>query len=106
MKIFRLLPVLFVLMAFPTAMSAQNQDKEQKPFIMTADTVMPEMNVAENRLYLKNAPIGRRVDVITIIGNKVKEIEITSVEGVYELNLKRGVYIFKLDGLVRKFVVR
>ncbi|MDR1762981.1 MAG: hypothetical protein LBR64_03350 [Dysgonamonadaceae bacterium] len=99
--------LLFVLaLSFPAAMSAQNQERDKHSPVIAVDSLMPEMNVANNRLYLKNAPVGRRVDVITIIGNKVKEIEITASEGVYDLNLRRGVYIFKLDGLVRKFLVR
>ncbi|GHU81601.1 hypothetical protein FACS189415_0250 [Bacteroidia bacterium] len=71
-----------------------------------AGALAPEMNVVNNRLYLKNAPVGKKVEIITIIGNKIREIQIKSPNDEFELNLPRAIYIFKLDGVVKKFVVK
>lgn len=74
---------------------------------MQTDTIVtPQMNVINNRLYVKNAPVGKRIEIVSILGNKVKEIEIKSPDGEYPLNLPKAIYIFKLDGTVRKFVIK
>ncbi|MDR1631894.1 MAG: hypothetical protein LBR97_03285 [Dysgonamonadaceae bacterium] len=83
------------------------QDKQNKKQTAVAEElVMPEMILINNKLTLRNAPVGRRVEIFTILGNKVRQIEIKTPAGDYELNLPRAIYIFKLDGVVKKFVVR
>ena len=83
------------------------QDKpNRKPAVVAEELVVPEMNVINNKLTLKNAPTGRRVEIFTILGNKVRQIEIKSPDEEHELNLPRAIYIFKLDGVVKKFVIR
>ncbi|MDR2057318.1 MAG: hypothetical protein LBP83_03375 [Dysgonamonadaceae bacterium] len=73
---------------------------------MSESIIFPELNVVNNVLYVKNAPIGSRLEVITIVGNKVLVIEIKSHNLTYELNLPKAIYIFKLEGVVRKFVIK
>jgi hypothetical protein len=84
---------------------AQDKPVRKQP-AATEETVIPEINVVDNKLRLKNAPVGKRVEVFTILGNKVRQIEIKSPEGEYELNLPGAIYIFKLDGVVKKFIIR
>jgi hypothetical protein len=64
------------------------------------------MYVTNNKLYLKNAPVGKRVEVYTIIGNKVRDLKIIDSESEYELNLPRAIYIFKMDGVVKKIIIK
>jgi hypothetical protein len=64
------------------------------------------MSVVNNKLIVRNAQVGKRVEIIAILGNKVKEIEIKSPDAEYDLNLPKAIYIFKLDGTVRKFIVK
>ncbi|GHT58224.1 hypothetical protein AGMMS50239_02370 [Bacteroidia bacterium] len=103
-------PIVFIILFFFTCCFgtvAFAQDKQnRKQTAVVEEIVMPEMNVANNKLTLKNAPVGRRVEIFTILGNKVRLIEIKSPDGEYELNLPRAIYIFKLDGVVKKFVIR
>ncbi|MCC8145546.1 MAG: hypothetical protein LIO93_03715, partial [Bacteroidales bacterium] len=66
----------------------------------------PELTVVDNILKVKNAPVGSKLEILTIVGSKVKEIEIKATDDSYELNLPRAIYIFKLEGTVRKFVIR
>lgn len=83
------------------------QDKQNKKQATVAEElVVPEMVLVNNKLTVKNAPVGRQVEIFTILGNKVRQIEIKTPSGDYELNLPRAIYIFKLDGVVKKFVVR
>jgi hypothetical protein len=103
-------PIVFILLFFFTccfgtvALAQDKQNKQQTPGV--EEIVMPEMYVANNRLTLRNAPVGRHVEVFTILGNKIKQIEIKSPDGEYDLNLPRAIYIFKLDGVIKKFVIR
>ena len=80
--------------------------QDKKDAIGINETLTPEINVVNNKLYVKYASPGKKVEIITIIGNKVREIKITSTEFEQELNLPRAIYIFKLDGIVKKFVIK
>lgn len=83
-----------------------SQDKKEEVSVVETTQQSPELSLADNILYVKNAPIGSKIEIITIVGSKIKEIEVKSSEGSYELNLPRAIYIFKLEGTVRKFVIR
>jgi hypothetical protein len=102
-KIALLIVFLLVMSFHPSVFS---QEKKEKKESVTIEAPVIEINVVNNRLYLKNAPIGKRVEIITIIGNKIRDIQIKSSESDYELNLPRAIYIFKLEGVVKKFVIR
>jgi hypothetical protein len=104
MNRFVLLIVFLVFISFQAPVFSQ--DKNKKESAMIADVLVPEMNVVNNRLYLKNAPVGKKVEVITIIGNKIREIQIKSPNEEIDLNLRPAIYIFKLDGVVKKIVIK
>jgi hypothetical protein len=100
-------PIVFIVLFFFTCCFgtiAFAQTKKQTA--VAEEIVIPEMYVANNQLTLRNAPVGRQVEIFTILGNRVKQIEIKSPEAIYDLNLPRAIYIFKLDGIVKKFVIR
>ena len=103
-------PIVFIILfffscCFRTVVFAQDKQNRKQDAVAEALAV-PEMTLANNKLTLKNAQAGRRVEIFTILGNKVRQIEIQTPDGEYELNLPRAIYIFKLDGVVKKFVVR
>jgi len=103
----RIALVIVFLMFFLCQVSVFSQDnKNRKETALIEEQPKPDMNVVNGKLELKNAPVGKRVEVITIIGNKIRDILITSSEGAYELNLPRGIYIFRMDGSTRKFVIK
>ena len=82
------------------------QEVKQKP-VVVADTSAIEISLVENRLLIvKNAPIGKKLEVYSIVGNKVKEFEMKTSSGEYILNLPRSLYIVKLGGVVRKYVIK
>jgi len=92
-------------LSYQASVFSQDNKNRKEPVAMD-EQVMPEMYVVNNRLYIKNAPVGKRVEVITIIGNKIRDILITSSEFEYDLNLPRAIYIFRMDGTVKKFVIK
>lgn len=113
MKRFLSILSLALLLFFPLALVAQDKNgkevevkgaevkKEKKEEVAT-----PVLNVVNNKLSVKNAPVGKRLEILSILGNKVMELEIKSVNEEFELNLPKAIYIFRLEGTVRKFVVR
>jgi hypothetical protein len=80
--------------------------QEKKAKTIVNEVTLPELTVIDNVLYIKNAPVGSHVEIITILGNKVKEIPVKSNNDSYELRLPRAIYIFKIEGIVRKFVIK
>jgi hypothetical protein len=101
----RVLLIVTLLLTFSIHTSLFAQDKKER-MIVTEETVLPELNVVNNILYIKNATAGTKVEIITILGNKVRQIEMTASEGTYELSLPKAIYIFKLGGVVRKFIIK
>jgi hypothetical protein len=105
MKRVTLVFVFLMVLSFPVYVFSQDNKNKKEPVAME-ESVIPEMNVSNNKLYVKNAPVGKRVEIITIIGNKIREIPITKQEFEQELNLPRAIYIFKMDGMVKKFIIK
>lgn len=103
----RIALVIVFLLILSHSISVFSQDnKNRKDSTMIEEQATPEMYVVNNKLFLKNAPVGKRVEIITIIGNRIREIQITSPEFDYDLNLPRAIYIFRMDGMVKKFVIK
>lgn len=99
--------VLFVvLFSSLCCFSLYSQEKRAETPVETEETPLPEMTIVENILYVKNAPVGAKIEILTIVGSKVKELKVRSRTDSYALNLPRAIYIFKLEGTVRKFVVK
>ena len=65
-----------------------------------------EMRVSNNTVYVKNAPVGAKLRILSIVGSKVREIEITDREFSQVLNLPNALYIFRLEGITRKVVIK
>ncbi|MDR0796844.1 MAG: T9SS type A sorting domain-containing protein [Tannerella sp.] len=103
----RIATVIMLLVALSNQISVFSQDnKNRKESAEMEEQITPKMYVADNRLYVNNASVGKRVEVFSIIGNKIREIPITASDNSYELNLPRAIYIFRLDGEVKKFVIK
>jgi hypothetical protein len=103
-KILLILSLTCGLIAPTLTLHAQSAKKEK---VAAAHEIgVPEMYVSDNILYIKGAQVGAKLQIVTIVGNKVREIELQSSDVAYELNLPRAIYIFKLQGAVRKFVIK
>ena len=100
-----LLSLLFLLacMCFQTAVFAQQDAK--KPVSNDSERVI-EMTVVGNRIFLENAPIGKRIEVFSVVGLKVADIEIKTPSGEHLLNVPKGYYILRIGDIVRKVAIR
>jgi len=94
-------------MCFQTAVLAQ-QDTKSKAVNDDADHVIEKMYVVENKVYTENVPVGKKIEVLSIVGIKVEEIEIKTPTGEYFLNVPKGFYILRLNDntLIRKVAIR
>jgi len=97
--------MFLMLLSYQSSIFSQDFKGKREP-VTIEEQVTPEMNVFNNKLTVKNAPVGKKVVVWTIIGNRIREISITTADFEQELNLPRGIYIFKLDGINRKFIIK
>ena len=105
MKRITLVIIFLMVLSYQFSVFPQDNRNRREPAVIE-EQISPEMYVVNNKLHVKNATIGKRVEIITIIGNKVKEIQITSVEFEHNLNIPRGIYLIKMDGKVIKALIR
>lgn len=105
MKKTLLIGTLFlILLTAQGSLFAQNKGSAVVPAV---EVDGPELSLTDkNVLIIKNATVGSKLEIITIVGNKVRQIEMKTADGAYELNLPKTLYIFKLEGVVRKFVIK
>lgn len=68
----------------------------------------PEIEIlfVDNRIKVNHATIGSKLEVYSIVGLKVLEVEIKYISGEYPVNLPKGYYIVRVEETVRKIVVR
>lgn len=65
-----------------------------------------EISVIGNRLKVENATVGNKLEIYSVVGVKVLEIEIKQTSGEYTLNIAKGYYIVRINETVRKIVIR
>lgn len=65
-----------------------------------------EISVSDNKIQIQNAVVGQKVEIFSVIGIKMAEFEIKTVNGDYSLNVPKGYYIVKIGEVVRKIVFR
>ncbi|MDR1372105.1 MAG: T9SS type A sorting domain-containing protein [Dysgonamonadaceae bacterium] len=102
----QILNTIIIIVLLLAVLPAFSQDRQSKKQETATEIVVPEMSVKDNKLTLKNATKGKQLIIYTIIGNKVRQIEIKSSEEEHELKLQRGIYIFKLESIVKKIVIK
>ena len=96
-------------MAFFSLQSAAQtqQNAKAKPAVVAvADTSAIKISYDSNRISVKNAPIGKKLIIFSVVGLKLKEIEMKTSSGEYIYSLPRGVYILKIGETVQKCVVK
>lgn len=79
-----------------TTVSATKQ-KEADPIEITS---------YENRIVVKNAPIGSKLEIYSVVGIRVKEINMKEPSGEYTVDIAKGYYIVRLGETVRKVAIR
>lgn len=100
---------LIILIAFLLSMAhlplnAQDDGQRKRAAVEQAPSV--EISASEGVIRVKNAPVGSVLEVYSVVGIKVKEIEMKQPSGDYYVNLAKGYYIIRIGGTVRKVAIR
>lgn len=71
------------------------------------DVTLPvEISVFENRIRVENAPVGSMLEIYSVVGIKVKELEVKQPSGEYVVDIAKGYYIVRIGETVRKIAIR
>ena len=65
-----------------------------------------EISSYDNHIKVTNAPVGSILEIYSVVGIKVKEIEIKQPTAEYTVNIAKGYYIIRIDDTVRKIAIR
>ena len=84
-------------MASATAMASKTDTPVQEGIEVWAET---------NTLFIRNGEANSTIVIYSIVGTKVKEIELKSSIGEIPLNLPKGYYIVKIGEVARKITVK
>ena len=82
------------------------QSNKGRGDVIIGEVSPPELNVADNVVHIRHAIVGSKLEIFTIVGNRVRLIEMKTTDEFYQLNLPKGIYIFKLENTIRKFIIR
>lgn len=65
-----------------------------------------EITAYENKIRVENAPVGSLLEIYSVVGIKVKELEIKQPSGEYVVDIAKGYYIIRIGDTVRKVAIR
>jgi hypothetical protein len=65
-----------------------------------------EVIAVDNRIKVFNAPAGSRLEIYSVVGIKVADIEMKQPCGEYVVNIAKGYYIIRIGETVRKVAIR
>ena len=87
---------------------AMSRDPEVRPHVVAqqTDPEAIEITSSENRIQVYNAPVGSKLEIYSVVGIKVKEIEIKQPTAEYTLSIAKGYYIIRIADTVRKVAIR
>jgi len=89
------------------AFRAQAQQVNIVPSVVTQQVDNSiKVSSVDNRIIVSNAPEKSKMEIYSIVGSKVKEIEMKQPSGEYPVTLPKGYYIVRIEGIVRKIVIR
>ena len=84
-------------MATTTAMATKTDAPAQEGIEVWAEA---------NTLFIRNGEPNSTIVIYSIVGTKVKEIDLKSSTGEIPLNLAKGYYIVKIGEVARKIAVK
>jgi hypothetical protein len=89
------------------ALQAKPQQANPAPSVLTQQVDNSiKVNAVDNRIIVANVPVKSKLEIYNIVGSKVKEIEMKQTSGEYPVTLPKGYYIVRIEGVVRKIVIR
>ena len=93
---------LFLILSSPTVIAQEVQQKE----MISTDTSIIEITVSTDSVRVQNAKAGSVMEIYNILGVKINSFTIDSSDKTIPLTLPKGYYIFKIDTVVRKIIIK
>lgn len=106
MKALFLIGLMLALSANLSVSAQAEKSKEVAHAIKQADLKTVEISAYENHIRVENAPVGSKLEIYSVVGIKVKEIEMKQPSGEYVVNIAKGYYIIRIGETVRKVAIR
>ena len=97
---------LALLASHPVYATSREPETQAHVVFQQTDPEGIEITCSENRIHVTNAPVGSKVEIYSVVGIKVKEIEIKQSTAEYTLNIAKGYYIIRIADTVRKVAIR
>lgn len=75
---------------------------------ITKESVLDSIDISayNNRVVVKNAPVGSTLEIYSVVGIRVKEIKMKQSSGEYPVDIAKGYYIIRIGATVRKIAIR
>ncbi len=93
---------LFLMLSSPYVDAQQVQQKET----VSSDVQVIELTVTTDSVRVQNATVGSVMEIYNILGVKIYSFTIDSLDKTIPLTLPKGYYIFKIDNVVRKVIIK
>ena len=90
--LFSIILLISAYVGSPFIASAQ-QTVQVTHAIKQAEPDSIEISAYDNKVVVKNAPIGSKLEIYSVVGIRVKEIELKQPDGEYTVNIAKGYYI-------------
>jgi hypothetical protein len=91
------------------SVSAQTQQSSgiaHSTITKQVETPAVSVYAIDNHIKVENAPEGSRLEIYSVVGIKVAEIEMKQASGEYVVNIAKGYYIVRVGETVRKIAIR
>ncbi|OCW92829.1 hypothetical protein A9168_14310 [Macellibacteroides sp. HH-ZS] len=89
-----------------SATAQQQYPKQKDAAIIQLKQDSIQITVTDNRISVVNAPVGSKLEIFSVVGLKVREIEMKQPTGEYIVNIAKGYYIIRIEETVRKVAIR
>ena len=99
-----LLLTLFCSVCF--SVSAQEKKTDTNTIAKQQELKPTKVIAYENKIVVENAPVGSLLEIYSVVGTKVREIEMKQASGEYYVNIAKGYYIIRIGDTVRKIAIR
>jgi hypothetical protein len=103
-----LLAVVIGISFLLTPLASFAQQTNTPPGVVKKRSSSPSVEVVavDNRIKVLHAPIGSKLEIYSVVGIKVVEIEMKQACGEYVVHIAKGYYIIRIGETVRKIAIR
>lgn len=111
MKLLKIIMIILTMQcSLPLFANAQHGVKvissHQKENKLKPNKDSLEISAYAGKVVVKNATVGKKMEIYSVVGIRVKELTIKESNCEFEVGLAKGYYIVKIEDTVRKIALR